>query len=216
MDASRFRSAAACACSRGEAAPRHAGPPVQGVTDRSAWLAGAGNGCPPRWTVWRPVPDRQRPFRLQDVVPGRPDTFRHQRSGAIPRLAAPTGISPCVRPMITRFTLQNSTSSTRVAATSARGISRCGMARPARTVPVPGPSVSLSGLRMTQSSDVGLPRFGYCWRSRQAAAGAAMRRTKADWRVRSRGVPASQLLRRPRLMAAAVSTCCRWVLASPM
>ena len=63
---------------------------------------------------------------------------------------------------------------------------------------------------------VGLPHFGYCLRSRQAVAGVAMMRTKADRRVRSRGVPASQLLMRPRFMAAAVSTCCRWVLASPM
>ena len=45
---------------------------------------------------------------------------------------------------------------------------------------------------------------------------ALPRRMKADWRVRLRGVPASRLLMRPRFMAAAVSTCCRWASARPM
>ena len=47
------------------------------------------------------------------------------------------------------------------------------------------------GCRRCTRAQLKLPRSGYCWRSRQAVAGVAMRRTKADWRVRSRGVPAS-------------------------
>ncbi len=56
----------------------------------------------------------------------------------------------------------------------------------------------------THQLELGLTRFGYCWRSRQVGAGMAISRTKADWRVLARGVLASQEPRRQRFMAAAV------------
>ncbi len=61
-----------------------------------------------------------------------------------------------------------------------------------------------------------LLRKGYCWRIHHAGMGAIMSLVKADCRVRVSGVPANQAPSRMRFMAAAVSTCCRCVFASPM
>src|SRR5215218_5612029 len=47
----------------------------------------------------------------------------------------------------------------------------------------------------------GLPPLGCCWRIRRVQAGCAMSRTKADWRVRANGWPASQAATRTRLRA---------------
>src|SRR5215203_1165183 len=63
---------------------------------------------------------------------------------------------------------------------------------------------------------MGLLLWRCCWRIRRVQAGCAMSRTKADWRVRASGVPASQAATRTRLRAAAVSTCWRWTFARPM
>jgi len=52
---------------------------------------------------------------------------------------------------------------------------------------------------------------GHCWRSRLQAARAA----KREMRVGASGRPANQAAIRSRLMAAAVATCCRPVLARP-
>jgi hypothetical protein len=63
---------------------------------------------------------------------------------------------------------------------------------------------------------VDLLRIRYCWRIHHAGMEAVMSLVNADWRVRASGVPANQAPRRMRFMAAAVSTCCRCVLARPM
>ena len=63
---------------------------------------------------------------------------------------------------------------------------------------------------------LGLPRFRILLANGLAQAGAAMRRTKADLRVCAGLFPAIQSAMRPRLIAAAVRTCWRWVLAAPM
>src|SRR3954465_9141835 len=69
----------------------------------------------------------------------------------------------------------------------------------------------LTGAAGAQEGD---GRYRYCWRI-QAQAGCNMSRTKADWRVRASGVPASQVPSRTKFIAAAVTTCCSWGLGQP-
>jgi len=65
-------------------------------------------------------------------------------------------------------------------------------------------------------STLELLRERYCWRTPHPGVGAIMSLVKADCRVRASGVPANQAPSRMRFMAAAVSTCCRCIFASPM
>ncbi len=61
-----------------------------------------------------------------------------------------------------------------------------------------------------------LLRLRYCWRIDHAGTGTIMSLVNADCRARASGVPANPAPSRMRFMAAAVSTCCRCVFASPM
>src|SRR5215204_3145278 len=93
-------------------------------------------------------------------------------------------------------------------------LNRLGLIR-ARKAPS-GPPVCHTILLGCLGSLQNPPLHRCCWRIRRVQAGCAMSRTKADWRVRASGVPASQAATRTRLRAAAVSTCWRWTFAKPM
>ena len=79
--------------------------------------------------------------------------------------------------------------------------------------------LAMNAARMDRAlvdTGIGIDPFRILLANALAQAGAAMRRTKADFRVCAGLWSAIQSATRPRLIAAAVRTCWRWVLAAPM
>src|SRR4051795_11801135 len=70
----------------------------------------------------------------------------------------------------------------------------------------------LRGLHPLRIHFIGIPKNG---RIPLAKSGQAARAAKREVRVAARGTARNQATKRSRLIAAAVATCCKWVLASP-